>query len=87
MKKAIFIFAPDIEEYQKLRGLDPAFFQMPFRKNTNNPELIQDILESTPERVQELAMEFTRLFGGVDDGTSSKTVAQRIKDVINGQYH
>lgn len=84
MEKAVFLYTPDIEEYEKIRGLMPTFFQMPYKKNLNNDELIQDILESSSQKQKQLSQEFTRIFGGVDDGTSSSTIAKRIKDVING---
>lgn len=84
MEKAVFLYTPDIEEYEKIRGLMPTFFQMPYKKNLNNDELIQDILESSSQKQKQLSQEFTRIFGGVDDGTSSGTIAKRIKDVING---
>lgn len=84
MEKAVFLYTPDIEEYEKIRGLMPTFFQLPYKKNLNNDELIQDILESSSQKQKQLSQEFTRIFGGVDDGTSSSTIAKRIKDVING---
>ncbi|MBQ4104709.1 MAG: CDP-glycerol glycerophosphotransferase family protein [Clostridia bacterium] len=84
MEKAVFLYTPDIEEYEKIRGLMPTFFQMPYKKNLNNDELIQDILESSSQKQKQLSQEFTKIFGGVDDGTSSSTIAKRIKDVING---
>lgn len=84
MEKTVFLYTPDIEEYEKIRGLMPTFFQMPYKKNLNNDELIQDILESSSQKQKQLSQEFTRIFGGVDDGTSAGTIAKRIKDVING---
>ncbi len=85
MRKSVYLFTPDIEQYQKIRGLMPTFFQMPYRKNLNNEELIQDISDSSPDREEKLADQFTKIFGGVDDGTASNTIANRIKAVINGK--
>lgn len=43
--KPIFIFAPDINEYSKSRGLYDDYFDLPFPFSENEPELIENIRE------------------------------------------
>lgn len=86
MGKATYIYAPDIDEYQKMRGLKSDFFDMPYKICTTNKELLDEISTNTPDRTQQKAKEFMRLFGGVDNGTASKQVAERIIQVVNGSF-
>jgi len=43
LKRPIFICALDLDHYQDLRGLLPEYFDLPFRINTSNEELIETI--------------------------------------------
>ena len=86
MSKATYIYAPDIDEYQKMRGLKSNFFDMPYKICTTNKELLDEISINTPDRARQRANEFMALFGGFDDGTASKQVAERITQVINGNF-
>lgn len=86
MGKATYIYAPDIEEYQKMRGLKSDFFDMPYKICTSNADLIREIAGYTPNVATESSKRFMELFGGVDNGTASKQVADRITEVINGTF-
>ncbi len=86
MGKATYIYACDVEEYQKMRGLKSDFFDMPYKICTTNKELIDEISNYTPEIAKQNAERFMELFGGVDNGTASKQVAERINQVINGTF-
>lgn len=84
--KPTYIYATDIEAYQKMRGLNEDFYHMPFRICESKDELIDEISKYTPEGGREAAQKFVELSGGVDDGNASKRVVQRIIDVIENKY-
>jgi len=82
MNKPTYIFATDIEEYQQMRGLKEDFFDMPFPICINNRELLETLNEYTVESGKDAAVQFMKIFGGVDNGTASQQVVDRIIAVI-----
>lgn len=82
LRKPSYIYATDIEEYQKMRGLNDDFFKMPFKVCTSDEELIEELSKYTPEVGRAAAEQFIEQFGSFDDGNASKAVVQRIRDVI-----
>lgn len=82
LEKPSFIYASDVEAYQKMRGLKEDFFRMPYPVCRTNEELLAQLRAFTPENAQELAARFNAFFGGVDKGDASRQVADRITSVI-----
>lgn len=82
MRKQSYIYAPDIEEYQRIRGLKKDFFYMPYPINRTNEELLKNIEKYTPQGAARDAEEFVKLYGGVDKGDASKQVVLRICKVM-----
>lgn len=85
MQKQVYIYAPDISQYQAVRGLKDDFFRMPYRICESNEELLDLIAQYTPEGATEEAKRFMDCFGGVDRGDASKQVVERIKQVMSLQ--
>lgn len=85
MKKPVYLFTPDIQAYQKLRGLMPAFFEMPYPRNETNGALCDTIGSSTPEKAEAEARRFIDIFGSVDNGTAAAQVTDRIVQVMDGK--
>lgn len=85
MKKQIYIFASDVEQYQKMRGLQPAFFEMPYHICRTNEELAEQIRMYDPCSAEQSAEKFMTVFGGVDQGCASKRVVERIQEVISAK--
>lgn len=86
MGKPSFIFASDVEAYQKMRGLRPDFFTMPYPICRTNEALLEQLRALTPESGRDLARRFSEAFGGTDQGDASKQVTERIKAVICGTF-
>lgn len=84
MKKQVYIYAPDVDQYREIRGLKEDFFHLPYPICKTNEELIAAISGYSPEKAEEQAKRFMELFGGVDKGDASKQVVERIKQVISG---
>jgi len=84
--KPTYIFATDLEEYQKMRGMTKEYFEMPYKICETKEALIEEISKYTPEGGKEAARKYVELSGGMDDGNASKRVVQRIVDVIEKRY-
>ena len=82
MKKAIYIYAPDFEEYNATRGLLPAFLNMPYPFNKTEEQLIETIVSDTSQSVKTNAETFIKDFGCTDNGTASKQTVERIKQIM-----
>lgn len=81
-KKGI-IFAPDVERYERTRGLRNIFWEVPFPITQTEETLIQsidDLFEPTfPQRLDDFLKNRIHSF---DDGHASERVVSRIKDFI-----
>ena len=82
MQKQVYIYAPDIRQYQAVRGLKDDFFRMPYRICESNEELLGLIAQYTSKGATKEAEQFMDCFGGVDRGDASKQVVERIKQVM-----
>lgn len=81
-RRPVFLYAPDIEEYQKLRGLKPMFFNLPFDLCTNNEDL-ESAIKNFDEAVYAKKLEdFYFLYGSVDDGHASARFVERLKQLV-----
>ena len=85
LKKPSYIYATDIEEYERMRGLNQDFYRMPFKVCTTDDALIEEISKYTPEVGRSAAEQFIEQFGCMDTGNASKAVVQRIREVIEGK--
>lgn len=85
LEKPSYIYAPDVESYQKMRGLKENFFRMPYPVSHTNVELAELLRHYTPETGKENARKFLEFFGGTDRGDASRIVASRIIDVMEGK--
>lgn len=83
MRKPSYIYAPDIDEYKKNRGIRSWFFSMPYSICTTNDELIELLNQYDSDKGKIQAEQFLSLYGGVDKGNASKKVVERIRRVMN----
>lgn len=82
LKKPTYIYAPDVDAYKKMRGLNADFFRMPFPVSRTNEELAALLRTYSPEAGEKDAAKFMEFFGGVDRGDASQRVANRIEEVM-----
>lgn len=79
MKKTVYIYAKDIEEYMTLRGLKPMFYQLPFQVYTNETELINALSDYLEVEMKYRIDNFLIEYGNFDDGHASERVCKLIK--------
>lgn len=82
MNKEVFIFAEDIEEYKKLRGLKKTYFDLPFNICKNNDELEKKIENFNSEKYSEDVKKFSEKYKAFDKGNASEKVVEKIKKII-----
>ena len=82
MKKRIYLFANDIEEYQSMRGLKPIYFELPFPICKTNKELQEQILNYNEKEYNDKIEKFLNKYMSFDKGDASYKVVERIKKVI-----
>ena len=79
MKRPIFLFAKDIEEYQRMRGLKEWFFNVPFPICKDNDELIDAVISFDEDKYKISLKEFNKIYGSLEDGQATKRIVERIK--------
>lgn len=82
--RPIFLFATDVDEYRKMRGLKDFYFTVPFPLCRNNDELMNAIEKHNEQDYKKKLEAFNIIYGDVDDGHASERVVERLKEVING---
>ena len=80
--KPAFIYAPDYQRYEKMRGLYYPLEDTPFPIASDNAELAADIASFDEEDYQKKAAAFLKQKGSVEDGDAAKRVAGLITDCI-----
>ncbi len=79
LNKTILLFAADLEEYRKLRGLHPIYDTLPYPIGYNNAEFAEVIRNFDREDYTAKADKFLGEFGSFEDGHASEAVVQRIR--------
>lgn len=74
LKKPSYIYASDLEAFQKIRPLNDFYFDMPYPINQTNNALLSQLSEYTPQAGVAAAEAFMSKFGGVDKGDAAKQV-------------
>lgn len=82
MNKPVFLYASDIEEYKKERGLKPVYYNLPFPLCQNNKELIDAVNAFEDDGYLKELKEFKKQYHSYDDGNSSKNVVDIILSKI-----
>ena len=82
MKKPVFMFILDLEDYiQKSRCIRPLFYQLPFDLCQSNEELCEGIINFDFDNYNKRLDDFMNTnFQSYDDGHASESVVERIKD-------
>lgn len=78
LKKPSYIYASDLDSFQKIRPLNDFYFEMPYPINQTNEALLTQLSDYTPQSGVAAAEAFMTKFGGVDKGDASKQVVKRI---------
>lgn len=79
-----YLYAPDIELYNKDRGLNVDYKSLPFSISYNSDELISSIVNNKSYDYEEKTKKFMSDMRIVDDGKSSERVVNLIEKCIGG---
>lgn len=85
LNRPIIIYAPDIEEYKRSRGLKPIFEKIPYPISRCEEELYYYIenYESTIDKRK--VKNFFEYYGSCDQGNATEKVEKRIKRIMKGK--
>lgn len=82
-RRPVFLYASDIDEYTRMRGLKSMYYQLPFPLAKNNDEMEANILNYDKEaRMNEFNDWMKVPYGSVDDGHASERFVERLKTII-----
>lgn len=84
--RPVYLFATDVDEYNKIRGLKDFYFTVPFPLCRNNDELMHAIEKYNEQDYKKKLKAFDMIYGDVDDGHASERVVERIKAVIKNKF-
>lgn len=82
LKRPVYLYATDVEDYQQMRGLKEWFFKVPFPLCHNNEELIQAILDFDEQVYQQRCSVFDKLYGSIEDGHATERIVNRLKLIM-----
>lgn len=82
MKKPVFLYANDVNEYIKDRGFYFDYLQLPYMVSKNNYELIENIKSFNYEEYENKLKLFINRIGLKEDGNASKNTVDIIKNII-----
>lgn len=80
----VFLYAEDVQEYIKSRGdFMWSKEQLPFSMAETDEELAHNIVEYNQDIYIQEADAFMRKYGVVEDGNASRTVVDKIEEILN----
>ena len=82
MKRPVFLYTKDIENYQEMRGLKDWFFKVHFQFCHNNDELCQAIIDFDASSYLQRCKEFDKLYGSLEDGYATDRVINRLEEIL-----
>ena len=77
-----FLYSPDIEEYTKMRGLKPMYFNLPFTLSRTNDELNNTILNFDEKDYELRLSKFQEIYGSVDDGHAAVRFVKQLEKIL-----
>ena len=86
LQTPVFLYAPDITEYQQTRGLKPFYFDLPFTRATTDEELRKAVLRFDLKEFLREKDTFSRMYQCFDNGHASERIVERIHDVMTGSF-
>lgn len=81
-RRPVFLYASDIDEYSKMRGLKPMYFKLPFTLCRTNDELSKAIVAFDERDYNQRLESFYNIYGSVDDGHASERFIERLKGIM-----
>lgn len=81
-RRPVFLYASDIDEYTRMRGLKDMFYKFPFALCKTNDELSDAIIKFDINDYHKKLDAFYQLYGSVDDGHASERFVEHLKTII-----
>lgn len=79
----IFIYASDLDEYNKMRGLKPFMKELPFKICHNNQELEKEILSRNTIEFEKKMSKFKNKYKSYDHGNATDKIVEYIENHNN----
>ena len=83
IKKCVFLYTPDLEEYLRVRDSYISINQLPYTFSKNQEELLKNINNYNKEEYLKKVDEYIKIAGINEKGTASKKLVDRLLEVIN----
>ena len=82
-RRPVFLYASDVDEYTRMRGLKPMYYQLPFPLAKSNDELVKNIREYEYSKYLQKFEEFMSVrYGNFDDGHASGKFVEKLKKLF-----
>ena len=79
----VFLYASDIDDYTRMRGLKPLYCALPFPLAKNNDELIHNISNyDYAAYLEKFEVFMKEIYGNFDDGHASVRFVEKIKKLL-----
>lgn len=82
LRKPVFLYGADLEEYQKLRGLTSIFYEVPFPLAESKKALIQNIMNYEEKEYEKKVEDFYKKHKSFEKGTGAKEAVSWIKNKL-----
>ena len=82
-RRPVFLYASDIDEYTRMRGLKDMYYHLPFTLSKTNDELSEAIMTFDNAPYQKRLAEFSKIYGSVDDGHASERFVEKLKTLLD----
>ena len=86
MKKPVFLYAEDINDYSRERDFYVNYFELPYLIAENEDELIENISSFNKEIYEDKVYCYHKKIGSVENGTASKAVVDAIYNHIRKEF-
>ena len=84
-RRPVFLYASDIDEYTRMRGLKPMYFTLPFPLARNNDELIENIRNyDYAAYLEKFEIFMSERYGNFDDAHASRKFVEKLKKLFIG---
>lgn len=87
IKRSVFLYTPDLDKYIGARGSYVDIKKLPYPVSKTEKELIKNFESFNEEKYLKKVDEYIKEVGIIEDGKSSKRLADRILEVIKNDRH
>lgn len=82
-RRPVFLYASDIDEYSKMRGLKDMYYKLPFTLCRTNDEINNAVRKFNANEYANRLEIFQKEYGSVDDGHAAERFVEQLKKIIS----